>query len=323
MKRKNFISGILGTSIFATMDGFSSIIDALQGNNDKETSKTELFATFGAVHLNVTSIEKSTMFWTNIVGMKLRKSSTNLAEFGSASKTLVVIHQNAKTPYQRGYSGLYHFAIHPATKVEFAKMIYRVLSQNYPCSPTDHTMSQSLYMEDPDGITIEFALETPERFKRVITTGGLRMEDAQGNILSASAPLDINEIYKSLKDRDLSTPISDECKIGHIHFYANNVEKSDLFYKQMGFLQFNSLPQFMYADVSAGGPYKHRIAMNSWHGPNRPLAPKDSAGLRHYQIVFESKEKLSQALKNVPHELKDGNYWVNDPTGNRILLSHS
>lgn len=322
MKRKKFITSLLVTSIFIAMDGFSSVINAMTGNQNEHENDT-LYATFGAVHLNVTSLEKSTEFWTKIVGMKLRKSESDSAEFGSETKTLVVIHQTAKIPYQKGYSGLYHFAIHPPTKSEFAKMLYRLVANNYPCSPVDHTMSQSVYMEDPDGITIEFALETPERFKRVVTNGGLQMEDVNGNLRSASAPLDVEDIFKSLPNKDLNQLISDECKIGHLHLYANDVEKSNTFYKNLGFQQFNHLPQFMYADVSAGGPYKHRIAMNSWHGQNKPLAPKESAGLHQFQINFESKDRLLQALKNVNHFEKENDYWVNDPTGNLILLTHN
>jgi catechol 2,3-dioxygenase len=320
MNRKDFIKNILGTSVLIGLDGISSITNAMTQMTENKNSD-ELYATFGAIHLNNTSLEKAKTFWTTIMGLKLRKSSADSAEFGSENKTLVVVHQAAKTAYKEGYSGLYHFAIH-LSKSEFAKALYRLQHYKYPCSPIDHTMSKSIYLNDPDGITIEFAQETPERFKRVVTEGGLRMEDANGTIRSASAQLDLDVVLKELKDTDLSKPVSDNAKIGHIHLYANNVESSDAFYKKLGFEQFNYFPQFMYADVSCGGPYKHRVAMNSWHGMNKPLAPKDSAGMKHYHIIFDTKDMLDKAVKSVSnvHE-KDGVYWVNDPTGNLVLLS--
>jgi catechol 2,3-dioxygenase len=79
----------------------------------------------------------------------------------------------------------------------------------------------------------------------------------------------------------------------------------------------------MYADLGAGGVYQHRIAMNSWHGKNKPLAPTENAGLGHYQIVFNSKEQLQQAVAALTNiEENDDGYWTSDPTGNKLLLTH-
>lgn len=321
MERKEFIRNILGTSLLIGLDGVSSLTNAMT-HMTENISTNDLYATFGAIHLNNTSLEKAKQFWTTIMGLKLRKSTSDLAEFGSENKTLVVVHQSAKTAYKEGYSGLYHFAIH-LSKSEFAKALYRLQQNKYPCSPIDHTMSKSIYLNDPDGITIEFTEETPERFKRVVTEKGLQMEDTNGTIRSASAPLDLDVVLKELMDKDLTKPISDNSKIGHLHLYANNVESSDAFYKKLGFEQFNYFPQYMYADVSCGGPYKHRIAMNSWHGTNKPLAPKESAGMKHYHIIFDTKTMFEKAIKSVSKiEEKDGGYWVNDPTGNVVLISY-
>jgi catechol 2,3-dioxygenase len=185
-------------------------------------------------------------------------------------------------------------------------------------------MTKSIYLHDFDGINVEFALESPERFKRVITSGGLKMEDKDGTIRSASERLDVNAILKNLVDKNLDKTIHDDSKIGHIHFYAANVDHSNAFYKQIGFSQFNYLPQFLYADLGAGGIYQHRVAMNSWHGMNRPTAPTDCAGLRHYQIVINTKDQLQQAVgKLAEYEEKDGGFWTTDPSGNRLVLTHA
>lgn len=328
MKRKDFVKTLLGSTallgasrLFAT-DGFSTFINAMSQDRTGDHDAPK-FASFGAIHLNITSLKTSIEFYTRIVGMKLRKTDETVAELGTESKTLLVLHQSAKTKFQKGYSGLYHFALHSPNAAEFASMVNRVIVHKYPCSPTDHTMSKSLYLDDPDGINVEFTLETPERFKRVVTEGGLRMEGTDGVSRPASARLDLKEVLSHLKKTDTERIIHKDTYMGHIHLYANNVPLSNTFYKELGFIQFNFLPQFMYADVGAGGPYKHRVAMNSWHGANRPMAPSDSAGMRYFNIVFNDKEKLMTALKNVPnHEVKDDGYWFNDPTGNTLLLSY-
>lgn len=321
MERKRFLKNILAAATLKSMDGFSTIANAISYHN-KDTHSDE-FATFGAIHLNNTNIQKASIFWTKIVGMKQRKTSAKLAEFGTESQTLVVVHQTAKTAYKKGFSGLYHFAIHAPNKAAFASMIHRLEINNYPYSPVDHTMSKSIYLDDPDGINIEFTLETPERFKRVIARGGLRIEDVDGVVRAPSVWLDVNEVLKDFVDKNVSEIISNGTYLGHLHLYANNIQNSNAFYKQIGFLQFNFFTEYMYADLGAGGHYQHRIAMNSWHGINKPLAPKESAGLRHFQINYKRQGKLSEVLKKVSsYEESEGGYWLYDPTGNKIFLSN-
>lgn len=291
--------------------------------NAKGTGNKDEIASFGAIHLKNRSIEKAIAFWTKIGGMKLRTQSSTSAEFGTETQTLVVVHQTATSAFKKGYSGIYHFAIHLPDKQEFAKTLYRLQRNGYPHSPIDHTMTQSLYLDDTDGITVEFALETPERFKRVISEGGLFMEDADGTIRTASAPLDTEAVLKSLTDKDLTKNMAVESKVGHVHFSANDVTKSNEFYRTIGFTQFNYFPQYMYADLGAGGVYQHRIAMNSWHGKNKPMAPTENAGLEHYQIVFNSKEQLQKAVAGLTNiEENGGEYWTSDPTGNKLLLTY-
>ncbi|APZ46047.1 hypothetical protein BW723_06940 [Polaribacter reichenbachii] len=280
------------------------------------------FASFGAIHLNNTSLTRSTHFWTKIVGMKLRVSNDLYAEFGTTKKTLVVVHQSAKTRFLKGYSGLYHFAIHVPTQIAFANMLQRLLVYNYPYSPIDHTMSKSIYLEDPDGITIELTLETPERFLRVVSDRSIAIEDSFGNIKSASEYLDVKSILKDVTDTAANLPIDENAYLGHLHLYANNLENSHLFYKDIGFNTFNYLHQFMYADLGAGGDYKHRIALNCWHGINKPLAPNSSAGMRHFHIKFNSEERLKNALNKLSsYEEKGDKYLCKDATGNVLLLS--
>lgn len=322
MQRNNFIKALLGSASLVALESFSNIVQSISDMGQK-TDPPGRYATFGAIHLNITSLEKTIAFYTEVVGMKLRARTDSHAELGTASTTLLVVHQTAKTKFKKGYSGLYHFAIHAPNKGEFANMVKRVLDKKHPSSPVDHTMSKSLYLNDPDGINIEFTLETPERFKRVVTTHGIGMEDVYGNIRKAASPLDLNEVLIHLETSNSGTVISKDTFLGHIHLYANNVESSNAFYQKIGFESFNFLPQFMYADVGAGGSYKHRVAMNSWHGSNRPLAPEEHAGMRHFHIVFASKERLNLAINNTSSAIEEGgNYWLKDPTGNKILVSH-
>lgn len=322
MERKQFIKGVLGASVLISMDGISTLSDAISLQNAEAKQLNDEIASFGAIHLKNTSIEKAILFWTKVIGLKMRKQADSIAEFGTENKTLVVVHQTASSAFRDGFSGLYHFAIHLPDKHELAKAIYRLQQNKYSFSPVDHTMTQSLYLTDYDNVMVELALETPERFKRVVTEGGLYMEDADGTIRGASAPLDIEEILIHLTDKDLTKNIGDNAKIGHIHFYAKDVSLNYEFYKKMGFSLFNFFPQYKYADLGAGGEYQHRVAMNSWHGNNEPLAPVENAGLNYYHIVFNSKTQFEKAVRDIGiKDVNDGNCWATDPTGIKIFIT--
>lgn len=266
---------------------------------------------FGAVHLKVSSLEKAKLFWTNIAGLKLRHSYDHTLEFGTQNNTLVVTHKSAKQEYVKGYSGLYHFAIHVPNEAELASVINRLIQRNYPHSPVDHTISKAVYFSDLEGITVEYTLETPGREK--VNTNSL---------VSGPKPLNVDEILQSLDDNDVGKILDDGSYIGHIHLYAHDVEESNVFYKSIGFTQSNYRPQMAFADLGAGGDFGHRIALNSWHGKHRPLAPSESAGLDHFQLIYNNKNQLNQVLEKLStYQVTDEGYWVKDPTGNRILLN--
>lgn len=108
-------------------------------NDIEYMPQTELI-TFGAVHLNVTNLQNSLAFWQKMGGLQIRKVNNNTAEIGTNTKTLVVLHQEAKKPFQTGFSGLYHFAIHASDENEFAKIVFNLLSESYPFSPVDHVI---------------------------------------------------------------------------------------------------------------------------------------------------------------------------------------
>ena len=274
-----------------------------------QENKVKEITSFGAIHLKVTDLEKATLFWTKIAGLKWRTSDENTIEFGSEKKTLVVVHNAARLSFLKGFSGLYHFAIHVPNEAELASVINRLDQRGYPYSPTDHTMSKAVYLEDLEGITVEFTLETPEREKPSSGFGRPKL-------------LDVREVLKSLKDDNIDKIIDDESYIGHVHLYAKNVDQSNEFYKNIGFTQNKYKPEMVFADLGAGGDFGHRIAINSWHGANKPLAPSDVAGLDYFQLIYKDKEQLKQIIENLDEveETEDG-YWTQDPTGNKILLN--
>lgn len=76
----------------------------------------------------------------------------------------------------------------------------------------------------------------------MISEGGIRMEGTDGIIRAASDHLDLVVVMKALQRDDVFKTIHIKTYIGHIHLYANNVQKSNLFYKQLGYTEANNQP---------------------------------------------------------------------------------
>ena len=300
MRRKSFLKGMLATAALGAFGGLST--KGIPSSLTKQTKNmTKELATFGAVHLNITNLQRTLSFWTDMIGMKVRNETTAYTELGTDKSTLVVLYPTAKTGFKNGYSGLYHLAIHPSNEGDFARVLARLIAKNYPISPTDHTMSKAIYMKDPDGITVEVTLETPERLARVeFGNKGPVAIDRDGTVRSATAPLDVESVLNALPGHDLEKALPDDTKVGHIHLYVANLDAANQFYENLGFVQNMYEPRYSAADLSAGGAFGHRVAMNTWHSLNTPQASEASAGMRFYTIVFDTPERLKTALESLP-----------------------
>lgn len=291
--------------------------------DDKKTMDMEKeIAKYGAVHLEITDREKSLQFYRDIVGLKLRNDDDSL-EMGTETETLLVLHPVAKKPKLKGHSGLYHFAIHPQNETEFARILARMINSRYPISPTDHTISKAIYLDDPDGITVEITLETPERFSHYELNSRMFSAIAKdGTSRSASAPLDVESLLKIAPIEQLQNPLPIGTIIGHMHLHVGDLEASYDFYTKLGFEEHYSASQIQFADFSLGGIFKHRMGVNTWQGLNAPQPPEETAKMRHFTIQYVTEDGLKTALQNVgQYEKKDDYYVVKDPSGTKIILT--
>jgi catechol 2,3-dioxygenase len=279
-------------------------------------------ATFGAVHLDVTDTDRSLAFWRDLVGLELQGHDGDAVLLGTAEQTLLALHPGATSPVRRGYAGLYHLAIHLPSEGEFARVLARLFERRTFMSPTDHVMSKAIYLDDPDGIGLEFTLETPERVRSMrMTPAGPEVIDASGRRRSGRDPLDVREVLGALPDGDLALPLPAGTIIGHMHLHVGDIAAGRRFYRDaLGFIEANDFGSGV--DFHANGRFKHRLAINTWQGTGVSQPPAGTAGLRHFTIRFDRPERLQAARGRLgdgaPH--LDG-HLVRDPAGNAMVLT--
>jgi catechol 2,3-dioxygenase len=281
----------------------------------------EIF-TLGPAHLDVTDADRSLAFWRDLVGLEHRGEHEGAISLGAGDETLLVLHPGATSPARRGFAGLYHVAIHLPDEAEFARVLARLFEGRTFMSPTDHVFSKAIYLDDPDGLGLEFTLETPERLRSMrITPMGPEVIDADGNKRSGRDPLDVREVLSHLPDRDLSRPLPAGTKIGHMHLHVGDIEAGHRFYRDvLGFLDANDFGSGV--DFHANGAFKHRMAINTWQGLGVSQPPAGTAGLRHFTIRYDSAQRLEAALARVDRsEPHPEGRLLHDPAGNAIVLT--
>lgn len=282
--------------------------------------------TYGAVHLDVTDLERSLSFWRDVAGLGELPSLPGEARLGVGGRALVVLHPGATRSAARGHAGLYHLAIHVPNAFEFASSLVRIGEARVPQSPTDHIFSKATYLHDPDGIMLEVTLETPERYRSIeIGPRSAYIVDSEGQRRGPTEPLDLPAALAPLGDGAPQGRLGSGAYIGHVHLHVPDLTGANAFYRDViGFSEHANMAGIGMADLSAGGSFPHRLAVNDWNGPGATQSAAGTAGMRHYELVLddgEGLEGLAGRAGAAGVEIsagEDARAWLRDPAGNAI-----
>lgn len=244
---------------------------------------------WGMVEFQVRDIVRSTAFWCEVLGFVDRGREGGSQALGTAEETLVILHEGAGSPVDRRAAGLYHVAFGVPDQIEFSRLLARLSYLRQMFSPIDHTMSKAIYLSDPDGIGIEIALETPERFGRFSEmTHDFGVYDSNGLRRSGRDLIDVRaELQVLADDTNLFLPIASGTCVAHLHFQVPRIEEALDYFQGVGFARNLFLPHFGFADMSAGSAYTHRLAFNLWAGRDILPSGPDRARLIRYTLFAE------------------------------------
>ena len=170
-------------------------------------------------------------------------------------------------------TGLYHFAVLFPNRRELARAMARLFALKYRNYPTDHIMTKTTYLDDPEGNGIELYAESPEDGTWTMANGEYVTRRADGSLSDGREPLDVDALFSHLKEDDrLDVPIPPETRVGHIHLHVRDIEEAvDFYHGVIGFDVMGVAKAFRMAFVSAGG-YHHHIGLNTWQGEGRTSA---------------------------------------------------
>ena len=287
----------------------------------------------GAVHLTVADLEGQIAFYEQMIGLRLLEREGATASLGvtgggaDAGSSLLRLTEVREARRTTGTTGIYHFAILLPSRKELGRVIARLFSLRYPNSPTDHVMTQTTYLEDPEGNTIEIYADTPEAGVMGVVNGQFIARRVDGVPSSGRDPLDVEALFRLLSPEDrLEAPMPAETRMGHVHLYVADLDKTLHFYHDiLGFDNMGVGRSFRMGMVSAGG-YHHHIGFNTWLGEGAPAPPADALGLRYFTVVLPDEKELETVLERIqgagiPRKEMEEGVLVRDPSQNGVLLT--
>lgn len=281
----------------------------------------------GTVALNVASLENQLTFYQQMLGFKLHWREGNQAGLGAGGSDLLHLVEQPDFKRYRRVTGLYHFAVLFPDRRELARAMARLFVLKYPNYPTDHIMTKTTYLDDPEGNGIELYTESPEDGTWSLANGEYVTRRADGSLSDGREPLDVNALLSHLKEDDrLDASIPPQTRMGHIHLHVRNIEEAvDFYHGVIGFDVMGIAKAFRMAFVSAGG-YHHHIGLNTWQGEGASSPPADALGLRHFKVELPDQIALDEVIARVenagiPANQTEGGLLLYDPSQNGVIVS--
>jgi len=281
----------------------------------------------GYIHIKVANLENQILFYKTAIGLELNWRKDQIAAMGMGGRDLVRMTQIQNGKRYRGVTGMYHFAILFPNRRELARVIARLFAMKYTNYPTDHIMTKTTYLDDPEGNNIELYCESPEDGVNEISNGNFFVRRADGSTSDGREAMDLDALFSNLTEDDrldLSAP--PETRMGHFHLYTANLNDTLRFYHDvLGFDDMGTARGFRMGMVSAGA-YHHHIGYNTWQGEGAPPPPDDALGLLYYTFNLPNADELERMdglleQKGIAFERRPDGLFLRDPSQNALLLT--
>jgi catechol 2,3-dioxygenase len=233
----------------------------------------------GRVRLRVGDLERSLRFYRDVLGFRVARDERSRIALApvEGSAELIVLEERPgirRRPSRPATTGLYHVALLVPSRAELGRALLGLHQAQYPLrGMSDHAVSESLYLDDPDGNGLEIYADRPR------TQWPLR----DGVVQMTVDPMDVEGVISAAQP--VSAPwrgLPAETVVGHVHFTVSNLERAVSFYRDViGFDLMMRIPSL--AAVSAGG-YHHHINLNTWAGEGAPPDSDQVAGLAGWEL---------------------------------------
>ena len=267
----------------------------------------------GGVHLQVADLARSVAYYRDVIGLRVIETEPDSAVLGVESpEPLVTLHAVPGIRSSRpGAYGLFHFAILLPDRGALGRFVAHLSSNRVDVAMSDHSVSESIYLADPDGLGIEVYADRPRD----------QWQISDGQLFMTTEPLDVRDLLRA-GGTAVWEGAPEGTKMGHVHLHVGNLKNAAALYHQaLGFdITVSTYPGALF--LSAGG-YHHHLGTNVWApGPSPEV---DRAQLLEWTLFVSSVDDGRAAAHRLlqlgaPVVATDRNWLVTDPWGTRLRI---
>jgi catechol 2,3-dioxygenase len=261
---------------------------------------------FGAMALAVADLARSIDYYRRRLGMELLEQERRRAALGAGGRRLLELEGRPEAKRDPDAADLFHFALRVPSRPALAGQLARLLATDARLTgASDHSVSEALYLRDPDGHGIEIYRDRPRATWY-----------RNGRVHMGTTALDLDDLVKeapaSAGDQDGLDP---ETVIGHVHLETYDLDRSKDFYvDRLGFAVTAERPG---ASFMSKGGYHHHVAVNTWGGKTRPAEDhRGRIGMLWFEIQMPDRSSLAALAEDLgdAHAAEEP-LVVSDPDG--------
>jgi catechol 2,3-dioxygenase len=247
----------------------------------------------GPVRLQVRDLERSTRFYEDVLGMERLESGASRAALGARDDAprspLVMLEPlaGAKPAPAVGRSGLFHFAILLPDRAALGRFLAHAHALGLRLGASDHLVSESLYLADPDGLGIEVYADRPRSTWRRVG----------GELMMATDPLDLADLVAAGGGAGW-TGMPPGTVIGHLHLRVGDLSEANRFYSA-GLGLDRQVWSYPGALFFAAGGYHHHLGTNTWAGADVIPPAEDEARLLEWCLELPDAESLAATARSL------------------------
>lgn len=274
----------------------------------------------GEVALRVKDLRQMTDYYKSMLGLEILHNGTDLVTLGAGGAPLLhFLSRPDATPEASGQAGLYHTAFLMPSREDLARWLVHVARSQVPLTGfADHSVSEAVYLTDPEGNGVEVYSDRPEE----------SWLWAGDRVSMGTKELDIDDIFiktRTPTDRDLYTDAPANLRIGHIHLKVGALTTARDFYATGLGLDVVAGDDQRGATFLSSGRYHHHIGANIWESQDAGPRQEAMTGLDWFSLTatdaaIVERRRAELEAKGFAVSTIDGGFEANDPWGTRVRL---
>jgi len=264
----------------------------------------------GPVHLTVSTLVGSIAFYERAVGLRVHDRDSAVATMGTGGEDLVVLVEEPGAALAGRHAGLYHYALRFEERRDLARAVARLaVTHTRIEGASDHGVSESVYVRDPDDNGIELYADRPRARWPPPRRAGDRVD-------IVTLPLDMKDLMLAVAGEVPRAHAGAGLVLGHLHLHVGDVEQALSFYRDV--LGFAAMADLGGAALVSAGGYHHHLGLNIWLGRDVEPRPPRTAGLREWTVLLASRDEIAAVRARVAEagleaRAHRGGFLVRDP----------